>query len=327
MVSLPTTSPPNSVSPAPPAGPDLFDLVHRPPPAGGIRRFLYRVSRGRINPGPSRRDQARAELVARVRTPVVAGRRRIAMISLKGGVGKTTTTVMLGHTFASLRGDGVIAIDANPDAGNLASRIRRETDATVRDFVRGQGNFPRYADVRRFTSQADSRLEVLAAEQDPALSEAFSGVDYTAALGELERFYPLVLTDCGTGILHDAMTAVLYYADQLVVVTQPAIDSARALDRLLEWLDQHSYRYLVDTAIVALNNVGRHTRQQADLFTRHFESRCRAVVTIPHDPTLALGGETSPDQLAAATRRAYLRLAAAVGEGFVTPGSGNTPGP
>ncbi|MEK8172751.1 AAA family ATPase [Streptomyces sp. M19] len=52
---------------------------------------------------------------------------RIAVISLKGGVGKTTTTTALGATLATERQDKVIAIDANPDAGTLGRRVRRET--------------------------------------------------------------------------------------------------------------------------------------------------------------------------------------------------------
>ena len=44
-------------------------------------------------------------------------------MSRKGGVGKTTMTLALGSTFATLRGDRVIAVDANPDAGNLAHRV------------------------------------------------------------------------------------------------------------------------------------------------------------------------------------------------------------
>lgn len=43
---------------------------------------------------------------------------RIAVISLKGGVGKTTTTTALGSTLATERQDKILAIDANPDAGD-----------------------------------------------------------------------------------------------------------------------------------------------------------------------------------------------------------------
>ncbi|HSA51689.1 MAG TPA: AAA family ATPase, partial [Yinghuangia sp.] len=78
--------------------------------------------------------QQRAERLDRIRTPVLSGY-RIAVISLKGGVGKTTTTTALGATLASERQDRVIAIDANPDAGTLGRRVRRETGATIRDLV------------------------------------------------------------------------------------------------------------------------------------------------------------------------------------------------
>ena len=40
---------------------------------------------------------------------------------------------------------------------------------------------------------------------DPAVSEAFSSDDYTRTLAVLERFYNVVLTDCGTGLMHSAM--------------------------------------------------------------------------------------------------------------------------
>lgn len=40
----------------------------------------------------------------------------------------------------------------------------------------------RYSDVRVHSSQAPSRLEVLASEQDPAVSEGFSESDYRDAM-------------------------------------------------------------------------------------------------------------------------------------------------
>ncbi len=79
---------------------------------------------------------------------------RIAVISLKGGVGKTTTTTALGSTLASERQDKILAIDANPDAGTLGRRVRRETGATIRDLVQAIPYLNSYMDIRRFTSQA-----------------------------------------------------------------------------------------------------------------------------------------------------------------------------
>jgi len=98
-------------------------------PRSGFRRAVYRLTGGKLNLGPSRAELAERDLVARAKAPVT-GCRRIAVMSRKGGVGKTTTTLQLGHTFASHRGDRVIALDGNPDAGSLAYRVRRESSAT-----------------------------------------------------------------------------------------------------------------------------------------------------------------------------------------------------
>ena len=50
-----------------------------------------------------RADTNERELITRVNKPL-HGCYKIAMLSLKGGVGKTTVTATLGATFASLRG-------------------------------------------------------------------------------------------------------------------------------------------------------------------------------------------------------------------------------
>jgi len=76
----------------------------------------------------------------------------VAVISLKGGVGKTTTVSGLGATLASIRGDRVVAVDANPDAGTLGARLRRESARTVRDLVDDLAEMRTYSDVRRYTS-------------------------------------------------------------------------------------------------------------------------------------------------------------------------------
>ena len=162
-----------------------------------------------INVGESPKVIRRNSLVAQVQRPL-RGCYRIALLSLKGGVGKTTITATLGATFASIRGDRVVAVDANPDRGTLSQKVPLETPATVRHLLRDAEGIAAYSDVRGYTSQGPSRLEVLASESDPAVSEAFSSEDYTRTLEVLERFYSLVLTDCGTGMLHSAMSAVLH---------------------------------------------------------------------------------------------------------------------
>jgi MinD-like ATPase involved in chromosome partitioning or flagellar assembly len=284
-------------------------------PRHGWRKVLHRMTGGTVNLGESAAESSGRALADRVNQPV-RGSYSIAVLSLKGGVGKTTTTVGLGATFASLRGDRVIAVDANPDFGTLAQRGPNQTHSTVRNLL-ADGDILRYSHIRRYTSQSSSRLEFLASERDPAVSEAFSENDYRAVHKILDRFYNIILTDCGTGLTHSAMRGVLDTADALVVVASPAIDSARSALATLDWLQYHGYTDLVRDATVVLSSARPGAMPiNLEQLTRHFRSRVRSVFVIPYDHHLAEGGEISLDLMNRKTRQAYMDLTASVADAF-----------
>ena len=314
-------------APASPPAPQQSDALTaetvlrsaKPAPQTGWRKTVLWLTGGKLNLGPSPEDRRRAEQLDRARTPI-HGTHRVAVISLKGGVGKTTTTTALGSVFASLRGDRVIAVDANPDRGTLAERVPRESPATIRQLIRSRHEIVRYGDVRSFTSQSPMRLEVLASDSDPKISAALSEQDYIDTVDTLERFYNLVLTDCGTGLLHDAMRGVLGLADSLVVVSSASLDGARSASATLDWLEAHGREDLARNAVVVISSV-RPGGGIVDVLQLedHFSSRCRAVVTIPYDPHLEAGGVMDIDALQPETHEAYRELAAAVGAAFASP--------
>ncbi|UYP20540.1 AAA family ATPase [Rhodococcus sp. Z13] len=276
------------------------------------RESVHRLTGGLFDTETARLD----ELTAHVRQPV-SGDYRIAVLSLKGGVGKTTTTVGLGSTFASLRGDSVIAVDANPDFGTLAQRIPGGSASTVRDLLADAANIRRISDVRAHTAQAPSRLEVLASERDPAASEVFGEDDYRRIVDILQVFYDIVLTDCGTGIMHSVMRGVLDLAHTLVLVASPAVDAARSAAATLDWLQAHGYGDLVDRTVVVVSSARPGSANvDIDAITGHFLARCRAVQVLPFDEHLAEGGEIDLDRLRPATRTAFVELAAMVADDF-----------
>jgi MinD-like ATPase involved in chromosome partitioning or flagellar assembly len=293
---------------------------HAAPPSGW-RRALYQVSGGLVRAPQSAADRRRKDLVLRARTPVAGGHHRVAVLSLKGGVGKTTTTVGLGATLASLRGDRIIAVDANPDRGTLSDKLRLETAATVRDLLNEEDQIQRYADVRAYTTQSPSGLEVLASDRDPTVSVAFSDRDYEDVARVLEHYYSVSITDCGTGLLHSAMAGVLRLADQIVLVSSPSVDGARSASATLDWLAAHHYGDLVRGAVVVLSAIRPRSKSAVDLarLEQHFAARCRAVVRIPYDAHLEEGAEVDLARLSRATADAYLVLAAEVGDGFSWP--------
>ncbi len=319
----PATRDPFSARDAAPIHPLALDypvdaLLHQrgAPPAGGWRRALHRASGGRVDPGDSRAVEEMRALLELARRPL-HGARTIAVVSTKGGVGKTSTTVNLGHTFATHRGDRVVALDANPDAGSLAYRVERQTTATALDLLERCDSIERYVEMRTYTSQAPSRLEIVASPDDPRLSRALGREDYQRLLALLARHYLLILADCGTGILDSATRGVVQSADQLVVVTGPSVDAGRAVTFLLSWLAEHGMARQVAEAVVVINAVRpRRTAVDVDALERHFARMVRATVQIPWDPELATGAITQLDMLQPITRDAYVRLAAAVAGGF-----------
>jgi putative peptide zinc metalloprotease protein len=286
------------------------------PPTRGWRRGVYVATGGALNPGPGRAERRELDLLSRLRTPI-QGSRRIVVLSRKGGAGKTTTSVMLGHTFASQRGDRVVALDGNPDAGSLAYRIERQSSETVTSLLARRATLDRYADMRCFTSQApDTRLEVVASDDDPRITQALGEQDYQQAIDVLDRHYNLIIIDTGTGVLDGAIQGVLGEADQIVVVMPPALDGGRVAAMTLDWLDEHGYGGLVRGAVAVVNGVQGRGPVEIDRMEAHFAARCAGVVRIPWDRALSAGGQTGFAELSHPTRVAFLDLAATIAEGF-----------
>ena len=291
-----------------------------PPPRQGWRRAVYEGSGHVVNPGPSATEQRRHELERRLRTPI-HGSRRVVVLSRKGGVGKTTISLALGSTFAMLRGDRVVAVDANPDAGNLAHRVAPPHDRTITDVLRDLDEITSYATLRRYTSQAlESRLEVLASDDDPRIGMALDRDDYHRLVGLLDQFYNLILLDTGTGILDSANQGLLSEADQIVLVVRAGLDGGRAGALTLDWMDEHGFGDLVSLTVVVVN-AQRHGAAPPDLMRRHFEKRCQRVVTVPWDGALEQGALTDMSSLHRKTRDSLVDIAAAVADNFLRVGA------
>ncbi|MFI6150090.1 SCO5717 family growth-regulating ATPase [Streptomyces sp. NPDC051109] len=323
-------------SAGPQPGPQPHDPRYQPGPGTGggaplgytaaVELSSDRLLRGKQKPRPQRSGfrfggkAAEAERLRKlelIRTPVISCY-RIAVISLKGGVGKTTTTTALGATLATERQDKILAIDANPDAGTLGRRVRRETGATIRDLVQAIPYLNSYMDIRRFTSQAPSGLEIIANDVDPAVSTTFNDEDYRRVIDTLGRQYPIILTDSGTGLLYSAMRGVLDLADQLIIISTPSVDGASSASTTLDWLSAHGYADLVSRSITVISGVRETAKMiKVEDIVQHFETRCRGVVVVPFDEHLAAGAEVDLDMLRPKTREAYFNLSALVAEDFL----------
>lgn len=290
------------------------------PPEGFFQRLLYDISFHLIDIGDSRAVRERKALSRRIATPFDQGARYVPVLTRKGGVGKTTVTILLGMALAEVRDDRVIAIDANPDRGTLAERVRKSTAATVRDVVKLVAGIKGFTDFAELVSKDATWLHVLASDTDPLLSEAFDEDDYNVVADQAARFYSVILTDCGTGVVHSVMRPTLNRASGLVIVSGGSIDEARLASETLTWLEANGRGDLVKNAVIALNTATQGTNVvKLDEIEDHFLSRVRDVVRIPYDPMLAAGSVIDWNKLSPLTRESARELAALVVEGIAVP--------
>lgn len=289
-------------------------------PEGFWPRLVYTTTLRQVNIGDSRRVRERKELDARIAAPLGLDSRFVPVLTRKGGVGKTTVTTLLGMALASVREDRVIAIDANPDRGTLAERVAKQTRSTVRDVVNKAASIGAYNDFSTFVSRDATRLDVLASDTDPLLSEAFDADDYNVVADLAARYYSIVLTDCGTGIVHSVMRPTLDRADTIVIVSGGSVDEARLASETLTWLEANGYEHLVRGAVVAINTATQGTNLvKLEEIEAHFASRVREIVRIPYDEVLAAGSVVKWGDLKPYTRHAARELAALVVEGIPRP--------
>jgi MinD-like ATPase involved in chromosome partitioning or flagellar assembly len=147
----------------------------------------------------------------------------IAVVSPKGGVGKTTTTALLGTLAAHLRRDLVLAIDANPDYGSLGRVLCPTHTFFVDDLAtylaEAGANGPSMADLNARLGSGPHGLRVLPAPTEPERMGRIGIDTYRQVIARMQDYAGLVLLDCGTGLQEPAARAALEAADQVVVVS------------------------------------------------------------------------------------------------------------
>ncbi|ORB31245.1 MinD/ParA family ATP-binding protein [Mycolicibacterium parafortuitum] len=289
--------------------------VVKMPSQRGWRHWVYVMTR--INLGLSPDEIYELDLFTRIRRNA-RDSYQIGVFGLKGGVGKTAVTVALGSALSSIRGDRILAIDADPDGGNLADRAGRQSAATIADLLSDQ-ELHRYNDIRAYTSMNGSNLEVLSSEEYSAARREFNDDDWRSATDIVSRYYNLVLADCGAGLFQPGARGVLSTVSGLVIVASASIDGARQAAITMDWLRQNGYQDLLGRSCVVVNHVTPGTPNiDVEDLVQQFERHVPAgrVIVLPWDKHIAAGTEIQLDLLGKAFRRRVVELAAALSDDF-----------
>lgn len=255
----------------------------------------------------TKKDEASERaLQAEIRSP-----RRIAVIGLKGGTGKTTVAVAMAMTYARARGSDVLLLDADTRHGSLPLRTGVLPVASAHDLA-VTGDPGRVEILEGSLARSRDGVWVLPSGRSAAQSAEMDERVFTGAMNAVYRHFPIMIIDCGAGVATPLMQQVLSGAHSLVFASTSSADGVQTTESAVDWLQRTGYGELVHRSLVVLTNVvAKGTGLSLEEAQRRFASSCAAVLAIPADRHLATGSRLDLDALAPATRAACTNLAAA----------------
>jgi MinD-like ATPase involved in chromosome partitioning or flagellar assembly len=255
----------------------------------------------------------------------LGGPRVLAFANPKGGVHKTTATVLCAATIGSVRGRGVVAWDDNELRGTLGLRAGSARHArTISHLVTelaevethaGYALAGRIDDFLRHAS--DGSYDVLAGEEDPRFARHLDPYIVRRVLDLLRRTHDVICVDTGNNVESANWQTVLQSCDQLVITSVPREDAAFTADWMLDILQEAGMDDLVANAVTLLSLPTPRPSPMVEDLARHFATRTRAVTVVPYDPVLETGASIEYSMLSPATRQAWLEAAGVILAPFV----------
>jgi MinD-like ATPase involved in chromosome partitioning or flagellar assembly len=300
----------------------FLDEETRPKPASHGWRGL--IAKSGIRVPPSARELAERTDIHAV-SQHWPGPRTIAVVNGKGGANKTPTTAMLSAVFARNGGSGVLAWDNNETRGTLGWRTEQGPHAaTVQSLLPNAETLlssgARAADLSQFVHhQTGDKYDVLRSNPTMlATEQRIAAEDFDRLHAVVTMYFRLIFVDSGNDESAERWLRMIDHTDQLVIATTALGEHAEAGALLLEALaqrDEHSAKLAAHSVVIVSQSEKSSSLAVARGVADGFGSLARVAVSVPFDRAMH-GGKLRYGDLAPATRRAWLRAAAAVAEGL-----------
>jgi MinD-like ATPase involved in chromosome partitioning or flagellar assembly len=278
---------------------------HRDPVARQAARRVREV----LGMGASREVREATTRAERLRQPVTTIR-RIAVLSGRGGAGKTTLAALVATALAAARPDRVLAVDAAPELGSLALVAGAASPRPVAGFGRAAPQPQAFEDADPHLGRTDSGLWLLTGPTSADPAPRLDLPAYRAAVAALSRFFAVLVTDCGPDPASRLNLGVLEDAHALALVAPATVDGLLSTHQAIARLRQTSAS-LVPRTVVVLSSHSPHT-EAVDLErgTRTLASQGVRVARLPYDRHLAAGARLRPQLLGERTTTTVIGLAA-----------------
>ncbi len=216
-------------------------VVESPEPARPSKREVVTREKQRTPAERARRSWKSTEYLDRLDRVIASPRLircgTVAVVSPKGGVGKTTVSALLGALLARVRRDRAVAVDTNPDYGSLGRALAPDHRVFVDDLldVLDQPNLT-VTQLDANLGRASDGLLVLPAPTDPERMMRLDEEAYRRVIQRLQELVGLLVLDCGTGLGEPAARAAQATADQIILVSDANPSTASLVAEAAELL-------------------------------------------------------------------------------------------
>ncbi|MEU6280439.1 type VII secretion protein [Streptomyces sp. NPDC047028] len=292
--------------PVPTLDPRLAIALGSPPHGDSLARRSGRSLR-KLTSSATREVAEESRLGGSLQQPVTTGR-VIAVTSIRGGVGKTTTAALLARAFSHYRHDPVLALEADAALGTLAVRMGAQSVRwSCPDLARLLSPSMRLTDVTGYLVPVADGGWLLPAGQG-RVGAPLEVATYRTVTLALRRYFAVTVVDCETLPGEVARTA-MDTAHARVVVAPRTAEGVGGTRLVLDWLGGLPHAALASTVVVLTANTP-DTNLDLKAATGHLRETGAALVHLPYDRHLAGGGQIRTDRLGEATRRAVTEIAA-----------------
>jgi pilus assembly protein CpaE len=183
--------------------------------------------------GAVRRSAARREAVtASAKPPCVTH----AFLGAKGGAGTTTVAVNCGVELARLTKRPTVVVDLKSCLGEVALFLGVRPRFTVLDAIENLHRLDKDF-LKELVAKHKSGLDILAGSEQFDRPNAQDAGAVEELLRTLAKTYDYVIIDAGN-VINGFVTAALYAADTIFMVTNPDVPSIRNAQRLVDRVRQ-----------------------------------------------------------------------------------------
>ncbi|MEU5630185.1 hypothetical protein ACH47C_01250 [Streptomyces rishiriensis] len=309
---VPAPDPRLPASPAPESSPTLdprlLIALGRPLHGDPVTRRTGRALR-KLTSSVAQDVAEQTRIARELQQPVTTGR-VVAVTSIRGGVGKSTVSALLGRTLNHYRHDLVLTMEADAALGTLPVRMGAEAVRwTCADLAPILTPSMRLTDVTGYLVPVSDGGWLLPASRGQ-VGAPLDMTTYRKVTLALRRYFAVTVVDCESLPGEVARTA-MDTAHARVVVAPMTAEGVGATRQVLDWLARLPHSALAGT-VVALVCGAPDTVLDDKAAAGHLRETGVTVVTVPYDRHLAGGGPIRTDLLAQTTQHAVLRLAAEV---------------